>query len=290
MIYIYILLDPRTNEIRYLGKTNDTKERLYGHLYEKGKLGHKYKWIQQLKKNGLKPIIEILDTVPKEEEEFWEKHYISLLKSWGIRLTNFTDGGNNPPVIRRFGKDNVFVNNNNVREKILTMNKSRKGKTFIELYGEEKAEELKKWKSEKYSGENNPMFGRKQSKETRDKIAKKRTGKTGYKHTEESKELIRKKLEGKPKSKKTKDKQRIAALNRPTITQETRDKLSKAQSSKSKGIIYQLDKKTNKIVKVWKGFSELTKYFGNKSSNICSCITGKLKSSNGFIWTREKPL
>jgi len=255
MIYIYVLLDPRTNEIRYLGKTNNTKERLCGHLCEKGKLGHKYKWVQQLKKLGLKPIIEILDTVPKEEEEFWERHYISLLKSWGIRLTNFTDGGNNPPVIRLFGKDNVFVKNKEVREKILAMNKSRKGKTFIELYGEEKAEELKKWKSEKYSGENNPMFGRKQSKETRDKISKKRIGKKGYKHTEESKELIRKKLKGKPKSKKTRDKLSVAALNRPPMTQETKDKIGKAQSSKSKGEIYQLDKKTKKIVKIWKGFS-----------------------------------
>lgn len=289
MIYIYVLLDPRTNEIRYLGKTNDTKERLYGHLYEKGKLGHKFKWIQQLKKLGLKPIIEILDTVPKEEEEFWERHYISLLKSWGIRLTNFTDGGNNPPVIRMFGKDNVFVKNKEVREKILAMNKSRKGKTFIELYGKEKAEELKKWKSKKYSGENNPMFGRKQSKETRDKISKKRIGKKTP-HTQETKDKISKSNEGKIRSEEAREKYRVAALNRPAITKTTRDKLSKAQSSKSKGEIYQLDKKTKKIVKVWKGFSELNKYFGNKSGNICSCITGKLNSAYGFIWTREKPL
>jgi len=290
MIYIYVLLDPRTNEIRYLGKTNDTKERLYGHIYEKGKLGHKYKWIQQLKKNGLKPIIEVLDIVPKEEEEFWEKHYISLLKSWGIRLTNFTDGGNNPPVVRFFGKDNVFVKNKKVREKILAINNNRKGKTYIELYGEEKADELKKLKSEKFSGENNPMFDKKHSKETRDKISKKLIGKS-HPQTEETKELIRKKLKGKPKSEITKDRIRIAALKRPPATKETRDKLSKSLAGRSyKGVIYQLEKETKTLVKEWKGFAEINEHFGNKSGNICSCISGNLKSAYGFIWTREKSL
>lgn len=40
------------------------------------------------------------------------------------------------------------------------INKSNKGKTFEEIYGKEKAVELKEKLSERFSGEGNPMFGK----------------------------------------------------------------------------------------------------------------------------------
>lgn len=261
---------------------------MYGHVNEKGKFGHKYKWVQQLKNLGLKPIIQVWDTVPKEEADFWECHYISLLKSWGIRLTNFTDGGGNPPIIRRFGVDNVFVSREKVREKILAMNKSRKGKTFIEMYGEERAGELKELKSKRFSGKNNPMFGKAMSEETKDRISKGNKGKTlGMKRSDEFKNNLSKKLTGRVVSEKTKLIMREIALKRPPMSDAAREKIGKAQSEKSKGLIYQLDIKTKVLIKQWSGFSEITKYFGKKSANICSCVTGKLKSAYGFYWTRH---
>ena len=42
----------------------------------------------------------------------------------------------------------------------ISINKSNKGKTFEEIYGKEKAAELKEKLSERFSGENNPMFGK----------------------------------------------------------------------------------------------------------------------------------
>lgn len=89
---IYLLLDPRTNAPKYIGKTNDISIRMYGHLSEKT-LTKKNNWIKSLKNKGLKPTVEIIDEVPENEWQFWEMHYISLYKSWGFDLLNGDQGG-----------------------------------------------------------------------------------------------------------------------------------------------------------------------------------------------------
>jgi hypothetical protein len=64
---IYTLTDPRTNEIRYVGKANDVSQRYKAHLNRARKHQiHKSNWIKQLKKEGLKPIIDVIDIVPIE--------------------------------------------------------------------------------------------------------------------------------------------------------------------------------------------------------------------------------
>ena len=45
-------------------------------------------------------------------------------------------------------------------KRAIDYNKAQKGKTFEELYGKEKAEEIKKKISKRSSGSNNPMFGK----------------------------------------------------------------------------------------------------------------------------------
>lgn len=59
----------------------------------------------------------------------------------------------------------------------------KKGKTWEELYGVEKSLEMKKHVSEAISGENNGMFGKKHSDETKEKIREKAVGR---KRTEEN--------------------------------------------------------------------------------------------------------
>lgn len=90
--FIYSLEDPITGQIRYVGKSNNIKKRLVQHRFDNHK-SYKTNWIKSLKDNNLEPILNIIDEVPKEEWSFWEKHYISLYKSWGFKLTNGTDGG-----------------------------------------------------------------------------------------------------------------------------------------------------------------------------------------------------
>lgn len=115
--YIYILEDPITQEVRYVGKSNNPKRRYQSHLCNKPKVKyHSYYWIQNLLKNGVKPILTIID----ETEDNWEsleKYWIEQFKNWGYKLTNCTLGGegvygagkwNNTPV-SAYSKEGIFI-------------------------------------------------------------------------------------------------------------------------------------------------------------------------------------
>ena len=92
--FIYTLCDPNTNEIRYIGKTNNLDYRLRKHINEsKNKRTHKERWVDSLIIKGLLPIIEILDIVDEIEWCFYETYWISQFKTWGFNLTNGTSGG-----------------------------------------------------------------------------------------------------------------------------------------------------------------------------------------------------
>lgn len=93
---IYKLIDPTTNEIRYIGFTfNTLKQRLRSHCSEKSK-SHKSNWIQKLIADDTKPIIESIEENILTYEECCEKEifYIERYKSEGHRLTNMASGGN----------------------------------------------------------------------------------------------------------------------------------------------------------------------------------------------------
>lgn len=93
-VFIYTLEHPETGEIRYVGKTNNLASRLSGHINEsRCALNHKAHWISSLKKQGLVPIMNVLDEVPEEEWKFWEIHWISAAKAWGFGLCNADGGG-----------------------------------------------------------------------------------------------------------------------------------------------------------------------------------------------------
>jgi hypothetical protein len=76
IIYIYFL-HKNDNTPFYIGKTNNIKKR---------KLNHK----QHV---GFNICLEVIDKIPSNEWKFWEKHYISLFKSWGFNLKNKNEGG-----------------------------------------------------------------------------------------------------------------------------------------------------------------------------------------------------
>lgn len=97
-IIIYDLSCPITGNIRYVGKTSRTlNERLAQHISDTTrKNNHVQCWIKSLLNNNLKPVISILDEVDNSEWVFWEKHYISLFKSFNFKLCNHTEGGEQP--------------------------------------------------------------------------------------------------------------------------------------------------------------------------------------------------
>jgi group I intron endonuclease len=93
---IYKLIDPLTNETRYIGLTfNDLKQRLRSHCSENSK-SHKSNWIKKLKSEGLKPIIESIEDNISSYDECCEREifYIEKFKLDGHRLTNSATGGN----------------------------------------------------------------------------------------------------------------------------------------------------------------------------------------------------
>jgi hypothetical protein len=91
-IYIYGLTDPRTGEVRYIGKSKDLKRRLRHHLFM-ARTGredtYKARWIRKLLDQGIKPDIVILVTT---DAEHWEEDERRLIAE-GSNLTNTSAGG-----------------------------------------------------------------------------------------------------------------------------------------------------------------------------------------------------
>lgn len=92
--HIYVLIDPRDNERRYVGQTTKTLEkRLSDHLRTKEK-NHRGCLMRSFVRDGVTPIIELIETIPAGED--WanrEMFWIELYRKWGCDLTNTTDGG-----------------------------------------------------------------------------------------------------------------------------------------------------------------------------------------------------
>lgn len=91
--FIYALTDPRTNEIRYIGKSNDPQHRLKAHLRSTKETTYKSRWIKHLKSLDLKPILSILEEVPIDKWQEREMYWIQYYHSQDAPLTNGTDGG-----------------------------------------------------------------------------------------------------------------------------------------------------------------------------------------------------
>jgi len=91
---IYVLKDPDTELVRYVGKTFSPTRRFYEHLnYNPNYRNKRTNWIGSLAKHCKKPIIEIIDECDEFTWSDKEKGYIKMYKACGARLLNMTDGG-----------------------------------------------------------------------------------------------------------------------------------------------------------------------------------------------------
>lgn len=98
-VYIYGLIDSLKNELKYIGKSINPESRYRKHLQDsRKKISYKDKWIYSLLENKNKPELLIIDEVEEDNWIFWEKHYISYYKYIGCKLTNISEGGENPPI------------------------------------------------------------------------------------------------------------------------------------------------------------------------------------------------
>jgi hypothetical protein len=180
--YIYILRDPETNAIRYVGKADNLEKRLQRHL-QKDVDSHRSRWVNSLKRRGLKPVIELVEEVPYDQWPERERYWIARFRAQGCDLTNTATGGNG-------GSGPVSPE---VRAKISAANKGRK---FPPM-----SEETRRKMSESRKGRKNSpeaiaktaaaLRGRKASPETRAKLSMAHKGQIptfgkGAKHTPET--------------------------------------------------------------------------------------------------------
>lgn len=163
-VYIYILIDPTQNKLRYVGKTTDTNRRFRRHLNERFISDtHKDKWIRKLMDSGYKPQMEIIDKVPDNDWEYWEKFYIQYFKYIGCELTNSTKGGDQPPSTK--GRKHTLES----RKK---MSDTKKGKPIPWLNnGDERTESHRKNLSISLKGRKSPNKGLKFDENRRKKLS-----------------------------------------------------------------------------------------------------------------------
>ena len=123
-IYIYILKNPNTNEIRYVGQTNDLKRRLNKHVTNSRSLKdnrHVSNWIRSLNTVPVMDVVETCDySVRNEREQYWIDYY----KSQGCDLCNSSKGGAGAGI----GNTNCLgrVISEETKQKISTANKGKK--------------------------------------------------------------------------------------------------------------------------------------------------------------------
>ena len=93
-VSIYVLIDPRSGFIRYVGKSTQPYKRLSNHCCL-GRLdtSHKANWIRSLLRCGLRPRLKNLESVQENKANERERFWISKLKADGVNLVNETDGG-----------------------------------------------------------------------------------------------------------------------------------------------------------------------------------------------------
>lgn len=94
---IYALLDPRTDEVRYIGKTQRSPRKRHNEHIQDAFRKHRLpvqRWTKHLYDNGSWSCLKHLEYVQAGGD--WaarEKHWIDRFRSDGARLLNLTDGG-----------------------------------------------------------------------------------------------------------------------------------------------------------------------------------------------------
>lgn len=247
-VYIYALIDPITNELRYIGKTINIKKRLSRHITERNLFdSYKDRWIRKLVDLSYKPIIIVIDYVLENEWEYWEKFYISYYKMIGCRLTNGTIGGITMPSNK--GKKHS-------EERKRKNSEARKGKPIPWMNtGKERTEEHRKNLSNSLKGRKSPNKGKTFDSEYRKKLSDAHKGKNlGEKHP----------FYGKKHS------------------QETIEKLKVNNYRNYKKVLQY--KKDGSFIKEWNSATEAGSELGINRNSIGGNCRGELKTAGGFIW------
>lgn len=269
MAFIYRLIDPRTNETRYVGKTNNIERRYKEHCKNSDKYPI-HNWINKLKSLDLLPLIEIIeecdDSIWNEREIFWVSYYRRVS---GRLLLNCNDGGrggHNPSETTRL-KMSIMQQNRppaseETRRKIAD---SKRGKP--------RSPELRKQMSESRKG-------KKHSDEARRKMSM--AGK-GRKQSDEHKRKRAESRKGKKHSDETRQKMSRLAKNRTESEKARFAEIGRNASESNKKAILQYDKFGN-FIRQWDSIIEAGETLNIGRPDITNCCKRKYKSAGGYIW------
>lgn len=181
---IYGLIDPRTNELKYIGQTSRV---LYGrfieHLKYDNKVSKKSFWIKKLKSLFLCPEIVLINTVNTIEESNTEEvFWISYFKFIGCHLLNAGIGGLSNAGCKRTEetKKNQSIRTKGIVRKPAGWKQTDEAKRKLSLarMGNipwnkgtkglyKRSEDAKRKTSEALKGIKNPFFGKRHTEETR---------------------------------------------------------------------------------------------------------------------------
>lgn len=212
MTYIYALIDPRTQVVRYVGKADKPHERLKRHTgYQLKDDTYKSRWLRSLISEGLCPELIILDKVAKADWVAHECKWIAFyrIKS-GTDLTNGTEGGDGAAGLTAEGRRKKI-------EKMSGVNNPFYGKKHPPGL-QAKLDAQKRGRNNHWFGTQGPMGGKIHSEETKQKISEKSKGHIGAmrgkQHALETKIKISKALIGITRSTETRKKMADAARSR----------------------------------------------------------------------------
>jgi hypothetical protein len=92
---IYGLFDPRTGELKYVGKAANGLVRCFSHLCPSSLRDRTKKngWLKSLLKKGLRPEWDVIERAPLESLSEREQFWIAYFKFIGCDLLNMTPGG-----------------------------------------------------------------------------------------------------------------------------------------------------------------------------------------------------
>jgi hypothetical protein len=214
-VYIYKLIDPENNNIRYVGWTSkEIIYRLKQHLKESrlSDKNHRNRWIRSLLSKNIEPIIEVIEVVAYKIKNEREKYWISFYGR--ENLVNGTDGGEGG-LGRKHSEKTKKILSEKAKEQM-------KDPNMIEILTEKALEQWKRegfkeafseiskkiWERDGYrehqklihagkgAGKNNGMYGKTHSEEARKKISEARKI---TKRSEETKEKTAMAMIGKKK-------------------------------------------------------------------------------------------
>lgn len=173
-IYIYALIDPRTSEPRYIGKTNDLQKRYLHHLNPRNRdKSYRANWIRALQRLGLQPTLEVLEVTDEcnwtERERWWVAY--GREQSW--RLTNGDDGGTSgkKPTPETLLKLHLsHIGKGHTPQARAKMSASRKGKPLSQRHKESLSQRPHTWGEKISVGK----MGHDVSKEARAKMSQRK--------------------------------------------------------------------------------------------------------------------